>query len=147
MGPAYSYTTRITWTGGREGRLQADSLPELTFSAPEEFHGRAGMWTPEHFYVAAANACLLTTFLAIAEISKLEIIAYEAVGTGKLEKGVAGDEKGYQITEIVLRPRITVVSEADRDRAWRLIEKAEKNCLVSRSMKTRMTLEPEILVK
>ncbi len=96
--------------------------------------------------MAAANACLLTTFLAIAEISKLEIVAYEAVGTGKLEKGAAGEDKGYQITEIVLQPRITVASEADRDRTTRLIEKAEKNCLISRSMKTTIRLEPEILV-
>ena len=147
MGLPYFYTTRIDWTGGRDGRLRADSLPELSFSAPEEFRGRAGSWTPEHFYVAAANACLLTTFLAIAEISKLEIIAYEAVGTGKLEKGAAGEDKGYQITEIVLQPRITVRSEADRERAARLIEKAEMNCLVSRSMKTAIRLEPEIVVK
>ena len=147
MGPPYFYTTRITWAGGRDGRLQSDSLPELDFSAPEEFRGRAGMWTPEHFYVAAANACLLTTFLAITEISKLAIVSYEAVGTGKLEKSSAGGGQGYQITEIVLQPRITVSTEAERDRAARLIEKAEKSCLVSRSMKTLIRLEPEIVVK
>ena len=69
------------------------------------------------------------------------------MGTGKLEKGTAGEDKGYQITEIVLQPRITVHSEADRERATRLIEKAEKNCLVSRSMKTTIRLEPEIVVR
>lgn len=146
MGPPYFYTTRITWTGARDGHLQSNSLPDLDFSAPEEFRGRAGRWTPEHFYVASANACLLTTFLAIAEISKLEIVSYEAVGTGKLEKGPAGGGQGYLITEIVLQPRITVRTQAERDRAARLIEKAEKNCLVSNSMKTHIRLEPEIIV-
>ncbi len=147
MGPPYFYATRITWIGGRDGRLQSDSLPDLDFSTPEEFRGRAWRWTPEHFYVASANACLLTTFLAIAEISKLEIVSYEAVGTGKLEKSSAEGGAGYLITEIVLQPRITVRTQADRDRAARLIEKAEKNCLVSRSMKTVVRLEPEFVVK
>jgi len=59
----------------------------------------------------------------------------------------AGSGQGYLITEIVLQPRITVSTEAERDRAARLIEKAEKSCLVSRSMKTLIRLEPEIVVK
>jgi organic hydroperoxide reductase OsmC/OhrA len=105
------------------------------------------MWTPEHFYVAAANACLLTTFLAVAEISRLSIVSYEAEGRGKLEKTSGEGGQGYQITEIVLQPRIAVSTEADRERAGRLIEKAEKSCLISRSMKTLIRLEPEIVVK
>ncbi len=69
------------------------------------------------------------------------------MGTGKLEKSPAEGGPSYQITEIVLQPRITVASEADHDRTARLIEKAEKNCLVSRSMKTVVQLEPEIFVE
>ena len=69
------------------------------------------------------------------------------MGTGKLEKSSAEGGPGYLITEIVLQPRITVSTEAERDRAARLIEKAEKSCLVSRSMKTLIRLEPEIVVK
>ena len=36
---------------------------------------------------------------------------------------------------------------AGRDRAAKLMEKAEKSCLVSRPMKTLIRLEPEIVVK
>ncbi len=66
---------------------------------------------------------------------------------GGMPEPFAGGGQGYLITEIVLQPRITVSTEAERDRAARLIEKAEKSCLVSRSMKTLIRLEPEIVVK
>ncbi len=50
-----------------------------------------------------------------------------------------------RFTEIVLRPQLTIASGTDRDRALRLIEKAEKACLVSASLSTPIRLEPEIM--
>jgi organic hydroperoxide reductase OsmC/OhrA len=49
-----------------------------------------------------------------------------------------------RFTEIVLRPRVTLGPGADRARALRAIEKAEKTCLVSASLSTPIRLEPEV---
>jgi organic hydroperoxide reductase OsmC/OhrA len=51
------------------------------------------------------------------------------------------------ITEIELTPTVVVRSDADAEKAKRLLIKAEENCLISYSMKTKTTLFPVIQVK
>jgi peroxiredoxin-like protein len=134
----------VRWDSQRKGSMSSAGLPGLVVATPPEFPGgHAGIWSPEHLFVAAAEACLMTTFLAIAENSKLEFLSYSSEAEGIVEK----TEQGLMITEITIRPRIVINDQADEDRARRIIEKAEKNCLVSRSMKTRISLEPDIAVK
>jgi len=137
------YHTEIEWMGERKGEVRASGFPTLTVATPPEFKGHAHIWTPEHFFVAAVNTCLMTTFLAIAELSKLNFVGFRSQAQGKLEK-VEG--QGFQITEIVLKPHVIVTQEPDRERAGRLLEKAERNCFISNSIKTKVRLEPEISV-
>jgi peroxiredoxin-like protein len=137
------YATALRWDAERRGTLTSAGLAPLQVATPPQFPGgHAGIWSPEHLFVAAAEVCLMTTFLAIAENSKLVFDSYASEAEGVLEK----TDDGYRITEIVLRPRVVVKDDASKDRAARLIEKAEKNCLISKSMNSRVKLEPTILV-
>jgi organic hydroperoxide reductase OsmC/OhrA len=81
------------------------------------------------------------TFLAIADLSKLEFVSIASNARGKLEK-VEGS--GYEITEISLTPTLVLRNSRDMERAGRILEKAEKTCLISNSIKTVVKLEPEI---
>jgi peroxiredoxin-like protein len=137
----YSYETEVEWATGRKASLRSSGLPALEIAPPPEFQGDPGLWTPEHLYVASVNACFVVTFLAIAELSKLDFVTFASHAIGKLEK-VEGS--GFQITEVVLRPRLMVHYARDLERAARLMQKAEKNCLISNSIKTIVKLEPEI---
>jgi len=137
----YFYTTEVEWTGERHGDLRAPVRPHVQVDAPPEFKGHEGVWTPEHLFVAAVNSCFMTTFLAIAENSKLEFLSFSADAKGKLEKL---DGRGYIMTEIVLRPKLLISHARDAERAGRILEKAEKNCLISNSIKTEMKLESEV---
>lgn len=135
------YTTRLTWTEGKRGKLSADGLPDLEVAIPPEFGGPSGFWSPEHLFVAAVSACVMTTFIAIATNSKLAFAGYSSSATGKLEK----TGTGLQITEIVIKPRLRLAEEKDRERVQRIIAKAEENCLISHSIKSRVVVEPEIV--
>jgi len=139
----YFYATEIEWTGHREGNLCAPGLPDLKVDAPPEFKGHEGVWTPEHFFVAAVNSCFMTTFAAIAENSKLEFVSLKTAAKGKLEKL---EGQGFIMTEIVLRPQLVISHAGDAERAARILEKAERNCLISNSVKTKVFLEPELSV-
>jgi peroxiredoxin-like protein len=141
MEDKYYYSTEIEWTGERHGDLRAPVLPELRVDAPPEFKGHEGVWTPEHLFVGAVNSCFMTTFLAIAENSKLNFVSFKADAQGKLEKQ---DGQGLMITEIVLRPKLMVSDARDAERASRILEKAEKHCLISNSVKTEIRLEAEV---
>jgi peroxiredoxin-like protein len=129
------------WTEARRGRVEAEGagLP-IEFSAPPEFQGQAGYWTPEHFFLAAVASCFITTFRAIAEASRFEAVSLQVSADGFVEK-VNG---GYEFTQVVLKPRLTVRNETDRERAVRLLEKTERACLVSRSLKSKVAMEPLI---
>jgi len=136
----YYYTTEVEWTGERHGDLSAPVLPSLKVDAPPEFKGHEGVWTPEHLFVASVNSCFMTTFLAIAENSKLEFVSFSADAKGTLEKLA----EGFMMTEITLRPKLVIRNARDAERAGRILEKAEKHCLISNSIKTQTKLEPEI---
>src|ERR1700675_3636944 len=137
----YFYSTEVEWTGERGGDLRAPVLPNLQVDAPPEFKGHGGVWTPEHLFVASVNSCFMTTFLAIAENSKLDFVSFKADATGKLEKL---DGQGFMMTEIVLHPRLVISNARDAERASRILAKAERNCLISNSVKTTILLEPEV---
>jgi peroxiredoxin-like protein len=137
----YYYTTEVEWTGERHGDLSASLLPGLKVDAPPEFKGHAGVWTPEHLFVASVNSCFMTTFLAIAENSKLEFVSFSAGAKGKLEKLA---DQGFVMTEITLQPKLVLSNARDAERASRILGKAEKNCLISNSIKAKTKLELQI---
>lgn len=138
---SYRYTTGVKWTGQKIGMMTVAGKPAFEVATPPEFKGHEGIWSPEDLYVASANACLMTTFLSFAERSGLPFTAYESEAEGLLELV----EGKFQVTAIVLKPKITLASGAERARAKELIDKAEANCLISNSMKTKVSIEPEIL--
>jgi len=137
----YFYETEIDWRGDKDLRITSDNLPAIEAGAPPEFKGREGNWSPEHLFVASLNSCYSLTLLAIAEFSKVPIISFSSTAKGKLEK-IAGST--YQVTEIVVKPRVVVASANDLARMPRILEKAKENCFVSNSIKSAIIILPEI---
>ncbi|HQD12516.1 MAG TPA: OsmC family protein, partial [Chitinophagales bacterium] len=104
--------------------------------------GMPGIWSPEHLLVAAANSCLMTTFLAIAENSKIEFSSFTSKSVGKLEMV----ENKYMISEITLQPTVVIASEEQRERTLRVLQKSEAACLISNSLKSKIIFEPTVTV-
>jgi peroxiredoxin-like protein len=136
----YTYHTAIKWTEQRKGVISCAGKPDIQVATPPEFKGHEGIWSPEDLFVASANVCLMTTFLAVAERAGLVFASYESAAEGKLE---LVDGK-FQFTAITLKPTITLPGNGDAAKAKELIEKAEANCLISNSMKAKVSLEPTI---
>ena len=136
----YTYRTAVKWTEQKKGTITCEGKPDIQVATPPEFKGHEGIWSPEDLYVASANICLMTTFLAVAERAGLTFTSYHCEAEGRLELV----EGKFQVTVIPLRPQIALQSGSDAAKAKELIEKAEANCLISNSMKTRITLEPTI---
>jgi peroxiredoxin-like protein len=137
----FFYETEVEWKGERAGELAGDGLPSVSVGAPPEFNGREGNWSPEQLLVASVNTCYMLTLVAIAENSKIVLVSFTSSAKGKLEK-VQG--AGYQVTEIMIKPKVVVASAKDVERVSRIIEKAKQNCFISNSIKSTVTVEPEI---
>jgi organic hydroperoxide reductase OsmC/OhrA len=116
------YEVGLNWESDRKGLVSSPVLnSSIEVATPPEFaKGIAGIWSPEHLLVAAVDRCLMTTFLAIAENSKLDFKAFESNASGKLEKIF----NKYMISEIVLSPRLTIWDESDKEKA----QKNQKYC-------------------
>lgn len=143
MNTSFNFVSSARWTGDRNGVVTGHEVePSISFSAPLEFQGQAGVWSPEHFFTSAVASCFITTFQAIAEFSKFNAQGLEVSVEGHVEKA----EGGFRFTRFTVRPVLTINSETDRERGMRLLEKAKKSCLVSRSLQSEIRLEPEILV-
>ena len=130
---AHIYNVELKWLTDRKGEL---SSPELTnkieVATPPQFpKGIEGIWSPEHLFTAAINSCFMTTFLSIAENSKLEFSNFTCSAKGKLEQV----EGKYLMTEVLLEPTLTLRSISDKDKAERILQRSEGACLISNSVK------------
>lgn len=145
MNIKHSYEVNLQSKSERKGILSSPVLPsEIEVATPPDFpKGIAGIWSPEHLFVAAVNSCLMTTFSAVAENSKLEYLSFECNAVGIVEKA----DRKYEVTEIILKPKLVIPDSQHLDRAKRIIEMSEKACLISNSIKSKITLESTIEVK
>ena len=82
----------------------------------------------------------MTTFLAIAEYSKLEYEDFSCTADGILEK-VDGK---FLMTEITLKAKVKISDDSKKEKADRIMDKSEAACLISNSIKTKVHLEKEI---
>lgn len=146
----HRYNVEVTWNEERKGVMCSPELNTpagekgcIEVATPPQFpKGIPGIWSPEHLFTAAVGSCLMTTFLAIAENSKLEFKAFSCKSQGKLEQV----EGKFLMTEVALEPQVTIVREEDRARALRIMEKSEAACLISNSITATVKVKPTVVV-
>ena len=149
---AHDYHINLNWLSDRKGLLSSPELDEaapgidtsLEVATPPDFpKGMPGIWSPEHLLTAAVSSCLMTTFLAIAENSKLDFVSFTCAAKGTVDTV----EGKLILSEVELSPVVTIKLEHDRDRALRIIQKSEAACLISNSIKSKITMTPSIQVQ
>jgi organic hydroperoxide reductase OsmC/OhrA len=146
------YQVNIEWSDTRKGMMcSPDLITEgenprecIEVATPPEFpKGIPGIWSPEHLFTASVSSCLMTTFLAIAENSKLDFVSFRCGSKGKLERF----EGKFMMTEILLEPVVVIRDEKDREKALKVLEKSESNCLISNSVKSTIVMKPIVEVQ
>jgi peroxiredoxin-like protein len=146
---AHYYNVDINWENSRKGIMCSPELNKkngicIEVATPPEFpKGIEGIWSPEHLFVSAVSSCLMTTFLAIAENSTLEFESFSCQAKGKLEMV----EGKMMMSEVLLKPTVVIHNETYKDKAMRILKKAEDACLISHSVKSKITMEINIEVK
>lgn len=139
----HKYRVVAWWSSGRTGLAKTDAAPNaIHFTAPPEFGGLEGRWTPESLLLCSIAGCFTTTFRAIAEYSKFEYADLEVQVEGTIKKV----ESGYAFTEIAIRPNLSITNEAEQARGMRLLQKTKGLCLVARAISVPQVFEPRIQV-
>jgi organic hydroperoxide reductase OsmC/OhrA len=148
MSRTATYQTTVRWTGAHWGHLTMGNGPEMEFSAPPDAQGHAGVYTPEDGFVAAANTCVMLMFVWATERFKLKLLSYECTAEGTK---VIGLDRTETFTRLVFRPQVRVATggearEVVETRVGRAIAAAQKYSLVANSVKSEITVEPEVVI-
>lgn len=141
-----TYHTTVNWKNEHWGHIVMGNGPEMDFSAPPDAQGHAGVFTPEDAFVASANTCIMMMFIWATERYKLNLLSYEcrAEGTKLIEL-----DRTEIFTHLKLWPKIRISAgdepvESVEKRAQRAVQSAQKYSLVANSVKSEVTIEPEI---
>jgi organic hydroperoxide reductase OsmC/OhrA len=135
----HRYQATLNWEGGSRAALASGSRPVLVGGPPPEFDGEPGWWSPEHLLLSSANLCLMTTYMVLARKVGLEIMAYRSTAEGVLEK----TREGIVFTRIGLQ--VSILAPSSRlEEARKLVETAQKYCIVSNSLKRPVEVEATV---
>lgn len=150
MGHVHTYRTSVRWHGSTAvgytayDRTHQVGVPtagqNLTLSSDPAFRGDPALLNPEQLLVAAASSCQLLSFLAIAARSRVDVLDYQ----DEAEALMPDDEHPVRITQLTLRPRITVATGTDIDRVRRLVAKAHQQCYIANTLNIDAMVEPVI---
>ena len=139
---SFHYKAKTTWSSARRGMLSGVGRPNIVVGSPPEFKGEPDIWAPEELLVGALNTCMMLTFLTLAQARGLTPVGYESEAEGLLENV----EGKYHITEVTVRPRVTLKSQAELEPACKTMESVEAQCFISNSIYSKVKLTPEFVV-
>jgi organic hydroperoxide reductase OsmC/OhrA len=120
--------------------LSSEGLPDLASAAPQQFGGPGDRWSPETLLVAAVADCFILSFRAIARASKLAWTSLECRVEGTLDRV----DRAMQFTAFRVHASLRVAPGVSEEQARRILEKAERSCLISNSLKAPSHLEAEV---
>jgi len=142
MPSEYTYRVSAWWTSGRTGLAKCESSPNtIHFSEAAELGGLQGRWTPEQLLLCSLAGCFTTTFHDVARAAKFEFTDLEIEVEGVVHRGRT---TGCSFEEILLRPRLTVPSDDQRETGLALLRKAKALCMISRAISIPQTLETSV---
>jgi organic hydroperoxide reductase OsmC/OhrA len=123
-----------------ETSLETSGAPSLPSAPPLEFDGPGDRWSPETLLVAAVGDCFVLTFRGMARGSKLPFVSLSCEVAGTLDRvdGVT------RFTSFDIGAHLVLPAEGDPEKARRLLEKAERGCLIANSLNGEIRLAIEI---
>ena len=134
------YTSKAMCESSGSAITESRECPVLHVAEPKEFGGTGKEWSPEQMFVSTVANCLLLTFRAIANASKFEFIDIKCVAVGKLDR-VEGNNR---FTNIDISANLLLKSNSDKQKGLRLLNKAEKQCLIKNSISSEVNFNNEI---
>lgn len=154
MSHPHRYRVDVAWTGNRGSGtdgyrnysrnhvIRIPGKPDLAGSSDPTFRGDATRHNPEDMLVAALSACHMLSYLHMATVAGVVVVAYDDAAEGTML--TEGD--GGRFTEVVLRPVVTIRADSDPGKALAAHEDAHHACFIANSVNFPVRCEPRIVV-
>jgi len=146
----HRYEARLSWTGStglgwehydREHGVTAPPAEQELRLTTGESKGDPSVLNPEQLLLMSASSCQMLWFLHLAAKARIDVVAYEDEASATMPE----DDPPVRITEIVLRPRITVAGDASDERVRKLVDTAHEHCFIANSLNSAMSIEPSVV--
>src|SRR5260370_14676165 len=138
---SFGYKAGRPWSCARRGTLSASGKPNIDVGSPPEFKGEPDIWAPEELLVGSVNTCMMLTFLTLAQAKGLTPVRYKSEAEGLLENV----EGKYRITEVMVRPCISLKDKTELERAREIMESVDAQCFISNSINSKVLLAAEFV--
>lgn len=140
----YPHSYVVSAAGQNAGLVTVSSaqLPNFETASPPEFDGPGGVWSPETLLCAAVADCFILTFRAVSRASRFEWLRLECRVEGLLER----IDRTSQFTSFTINATLTGRAGTDVAKARDLLERAERGCLISNSLRGSRALEVRVVV-
>jgi len=154
MNHPHRYRVDVEWTGNRgtgtDGYrnysrnhvIRIPGKPDLAGSSDPTFRGDATRHNPEDMLVAALSACHMLSYLHMATVAGVVVVAYDDNAEGTM----ATEGDGGHFTEVVLRPVVTIRADSDPGKALAAHEAAHHACFIANSVNFPVRCEPRIVI-
>lgn len=139
---AFPHEYKVAASAADEGEitLTAEGIEPLASDAPVQFDGPGNRWSPEDLLVASVADCFILTFRAYAKHNGLAWTSLDCSATGTLDRV----ERKTCFTAFTINAKLVLPEGAESDKAHKLLEKSEENCLVTNSLNAKVTLNAEV---
>ncbi|WLR48850.1 OsmC family protein [Halobacillus litoralis] len=139
----HHFHLKADWPGGRNevGYIESEKL-KTKISIPKEMDGPDVGTNPDEMLLGAAATCYIISLAAMIERAELPLKEMDMQSEGIVD--VTDGVFTYQ--KIIHKPRVVLRAEADEkdlSKLNRLIEKAEKSCMISKAIQGNVELEME----
>ncbi|GGN34895.1 peroxiredoxin [Streptomyces kronopolitis] len=157
MSETHGYDVVIEWTGNygsgtdsyrsfsRAHEVLAAGKPPIAASADPAFRGDPARWNPEELLVASVAQCHMLWYLHLCAVGGVNVVDYEDRAHGVMTMDASGG--GGQITEVTLRPEVTVADASMAEKAQALHDEVQSVCFIARSVNFPIRHAPSIRVQ
>lgn len=154
MQKEHHYRATTTWAGHdpkmpftyksykRAHTFEVDGKKVISLSADPDFLGDPTVLNPEDCLIAALSSCHMLSYLALAAMQKVTVVSYIDSASGTmLQEG-----NGGRFTQVTLAPTVTILREADREKALALHHDASECCFIASSVNFPVHHQSTILI-
>ncbi|WP_010648450.1 OsmC family protein [Oceanobacillus massiliensis] len=143
----HHFHLKADWPGGRnsEGYIEAGNL-KTKISIPQEMDGPGIGTNPDEMLLGAAATCYVITLAAMIERAKLPLkeMSHESEGIVDVTNGIITYKKIIHRPTVLLKETAT---EEHYSKLKKLVEKAEKSCMISRAIQGNVVLELQATIR
>jgi organic hydroperoxide reductase OsmC/OhrA len=145
METAQEYQVDLSWQENQNARVSAvvfsNTLAVAPHSCLESLNNDA--WSAEYLFIASMASSYMTAFFRAAKNKRIKFKTFKSAARAS----VLISAESSEITDIVIRPEVTISESNQINRTLKLFSVCTQHCMVLKALKVRLHIFPSVHVE